>query len=404
MTSVGIIAEYNPLHNGHVYHIQEAKKRTGADYVVVLMSGNFVQRGAPAIVDKYIRTKAALLEGADLVIELPSYYTTSSAQYFARGAVSIFHKMGILDFLCFSSECGDLSSLSYVASLLEKESIPFQHSLHLFLKKGCSFPMARNLALQSIGCSSPLLSYPNNLLAIEYLQALHYFKSSIRPVTMKRMGASYHDLSLSTLYPSATGIRNSLQCSLSPIEDLALPLSSKNLLKDTPFLSSDDFSSLLFYQLLMNREEGFTSYVDVSLALSKRIQKNLNSFLSFTQFCHLLKTKELTFTRISRSLLHIMFGMRKEMFLQLTEDTMTNYIRILGFRKNSSVLLTCLKKKSQLPIISKLADAKNYLGKKEQALLLEDIRISHIYESIKTSKTGQPIQNECTRPLIVLSP
>ncbi len=141
MTSVGIIAEYNPLHNGHVYHIQEAKKRTGADYVIVIMSGNFVQRGAPAIVDKYIRTKTALLEGADLVIELPSYYATSSAQYFARGAIYLLHKMGVLDFLCFSSECGDLSSLSHAACLLEKESTAFKHSLHLFLKKGYSFPM-----------------------------------------------------------------------------------------------------------------------------------------------------------------------------------------------------------------------------------------------------------------------
>jgi predicted nucleotidyltransferase len=404
MTSVGIIAEYNPLHNGHVYHIQEAKKRTGADYVIVIMSGNFVQRGAPAIVDKYIRTKTALLEGADLVIELPSYYATSSAQYFARGAIYLLHKMGVLDFLCFSSECGDLSSLSHAACLLEKESTAFKHSLHLFLKKGYSFPMARTYALQSMGHSSPLLFSPNNLLAVEYLQALRYFKSPIRPVTMKRMGASYHDLSLSTLYPSASGIRNSLQHSLHPLEELAVPLSSQSLLKDTPFLYSNDFSSLLFYQLLMNEKDGFSNYVDVSLALSKRIQKNINSFLSFTQFCHLLKTKELTYTRISRSLLHIMLGMRKETFLQFSEGTMTNYIRILGFRKSSSLLLTCLKKKSQLPIISKLADAKKTLTKKEQWLLSEDIRISHIYESIKTSKTGQPIQNEYTRPLIIHSP
>lgn len=402
MTSVGIIAEYNPLHNGHVYHIQEAKKRTGSDYAIVILSGNFVQRGEPAIVDKYIRTKAALLEGADLVVELPSYYATSSAQYFARGAVSILHNMGILDFLCFSSECGDLNSLSYAACLLEEESVPFKHSLHLFLKKGHSFPMARNLALESIGYSSSLLSSPNNLLAVEYLKALRSLESPIRPTTMKRIGASYHDPSPFNLYPSASGIRNSLQCSLCPVEELAIPPSSQSLLKNAFLLYSDDFSPLLFYQLLMNKEEGFANYADVSLDLSKRIQKNINYFLSFTQFCHLLKTKELTYTRISRSLLHIMLGIRKELFLQFTEGDMTNYIRILGFRKNSSLLLTYLKEKSQLPIISKLADARNYLQKKEQWLLSEDIRISHIYESVKTSKTKEPIQNEYTRPLIIL--
>ena len=227
MKVVGLITEYNPFHNGHVYHIQKAKEVTGADFIVVVMSGNYVQRGTPAIIDKYSRTKMALLGGADLVLELPLPYATSSAEDFAMGAITLLDKLGVVDYVCFGSESGDTKSLYEIAKTLLEEPIEYQKLLQQYVKSGKNFPKARSLALfeyiQKYHMLNPnsgfsfldndkdyfldIISAPNNILAIEYIKAIIKRNSPIKPIAIKRITTGYHDTDLSNNIASATGIR-----------------------------------------------------------------------------------------------------------------------------------------------------------------------------------------------------
>ena len=209
----GIIAEYNPFHNGHAYQIQKARELTGCDFVVVVMSGDFVQRGAPALFDKYTRTKMALLGGADLVLELPVWASSASAEFFAAGAVSVLEGIGCTDFLCFGAEDEKLSKMQKAVELLANENTEFQKQLRDVLKTGLSFPAARKQALSGFLTEeeSSILDKPNNILGIEYLKALKAKNSSIEPVIVKREGQGYHGQELSHGFASASGIRSALK-------------------------------------------------------------------------------------------------------------------------------------------------------------------------------------------------
>lgn len=219
MKVVGIVAEYNPFHNGHRYHIEEARKCTGADFVVVVMSGDFVQRGEPAVIDKYHRTEMALSQGADLVLELPAAFACASAEYFATGAVSLLHALGCVDTLCFGSECGHLDLLEEIADLFIQEPSEYKEYLKTALKSGYSFPAARDEALKEYFAEdlvktaqiASVLSAPNNILGIEYIKALKVLGSSIRPVTITRMGQGYHETTFSDSFCSATALRRLLE-------------------------------------------------------------------------------------------------------------------------------------------------------------------------------------------------
>ncbi|WP_455718849.1 tRNA(Met) cytidine acetate ligase, partial [Anaerosporobacter sp.] len=215
MQVVGLITEYNPFHNGHAYHIQKAKEITNADYVIVIMSGNYVQRGTPAIIDKYSRTLMALNNGADIVIELPVIYATASAETFAAGAIRILHDLGIVNSICFGSECGDLTLLSSIAKALCIESEEFRDTLLKYLRQGLSYPMARKHALlNTIELSNytnqqieQVIESSNNILGVEYLKALYRLSSNIVPYTILREGSGYNDLTLDTTFSSASALR-----------------------------------------------------------------------------------------------------------------------------------------------------------------------------------------------------
>ena len=212
MKVVGIIAEYNPFHNGHLHHLQESIRLSLADYTIVVMSGNFMQRGTPALMDKYHRAKAALSCGADLVLELPAYYATGSAEYFALGGISLLDKLGVVSHLCFGSECGDLDFLSKVAQITSEESEAYQKCLQAHIKSGKSYPSARTAAIievcPELSSSVSGLTTPNNILGIEYLKALYRLNSNIEPYTIQRVSSHYHDQKLKESYSSASAIRN----------------------------------------------------------------------------------------------------------------------------------------------------------------------------------------------------
>lgn len=422
MKTAGIIAEYNPFHNGHQYHIEKTKALTGADYLIVVMSGDFLQRGVPACIDKYTRARMALSCGADLVLELPLYYAAGSAEYFAAGAVALLDKLGIVDAVCFGSECGDIAALSETARLLLEEPAGYQAYLQSALKSGRSYPAARRCALSQYlsdvkphhtQVSPALLHSPNNILGIEYCKALLKRNSRIVPYTIKREGGGYHDTVLSQANSSAQAIRLALEAPneaaqtprpIKPVQE-HMPEAAYALLQDvygvsTP-VTADDISLLLHYQLLSYEAAGYTQFLDVSEELSHKIVKNLRYYKNFTDFCNLLKTKDLTHTRISRALLHILLSVTKEHMSRYQAADYILYARILGFRRNAAPLLSHIKQ-AGIPLISKLADAGNYLSDTALAMLDEDIRAAHIYNAVIQHKYHTLPANEYRTEIVIL--
>lgn len=411
MKTVGIIAEYNPFHNGHAYQIAKAKETTGADYCIIAMCGNFVQRGAPALSDKYLRTETALKCGADLVLELPVYYALGSAEYFASGAVALFDRLGIVDALCFGSECGDISILSEFAVSLMAEGTVFKEVLDRHLRMGYAYPGARDAALRA---SAPhltpymhVMSTSNNILGIEYCKALSKRDSTIKPYTTHRAGSSYHDASLLNTFCSALAIREAIDASgnLSEVTKLMPPVAFELLAsqfgRSCP-VHADDFSLPLHYQLLSEQPEGFTSHPDIDQDLSDRIVNLLPAFRSFTDFCEKLKTKNRTYTRIARSLMHILLQIRREDLLTFQEEDYVYYARILGFRQDATPLLTAIKANGTVPLLGQLSDAEELLPENGRKMLAKDIYASRIYHSLVQNKfPGTSYDgNEYTRPIL----
>lgn len=419
MKTIGIISEYNPFHNGHAYQIAEIKKRTGADYIVIAMSGDFVQRGAPAIIDKYARTKMALSCGADLVLELPTLWATSSAESFAMAGVTLFEKMGCIDGICFGAETDNLPLLASFADILITEPTDYKHLIKSALKSGASFPKARADALCTIlsadssvlqhGASpvemtaelSATLLNPNNILALEYLKALKRRHSSITPLLLKREGAGYHDIQIDKCHEkpaaSATAIRQLLFKASSVTSEnenalqAVIPPEAYNILcsylKNNPPLWEDDFSSILGYLLLLHAEDGFSSVADTTKNISNRMQKNLLQFDSFSGFCARNKSRDITYTRMSRILTHLLLGLANDDYIIGKELDYIPYLRILGFRRGSSALLRQLKQNASVPLLSKLADAPKSVNSKALFLLKQDIFAANLYEQIKAQKT-----------------
>ena len=315
MKITGIIAEYNPFHNGHLYQINKVKEN-GADYIVIVMSGNFLQRGTPAILDKWTRTRMALLCGADLVIELPAVFATASAQYFARGGVSILDKLGCVDTISFGCESDDIDLIQTLSSYLLSEPDVYKENLQKYLREGNSFPKARELTLRE--CLSPeaaaFASSPNNILALEYCIALLERNSSMNILPIKRKGSGYHDSSIEKdSFASATAIREIMEKSLFDIkernDESAFPLELQTHIpnsvysiiceKKNEYVRQNDFSSLLQYKLLTEGNSDLERFADVSPDLSDKIRKNLRHYQNYDSFCELLKSKEITYSRIN---------------------------------------------------------------------------------------------------------
>lgn len=411
MKTVGLITEYNPFHNGHAYHIEKAKMLTGADRVIVVMSGDFVQRGAPAVMPKHLRAESALLSGASLIIELPVCFATGSAEYFAQGSISLLNQLGCIDSICFGSECGNLHLLKEIAQILADEPIEYQAALKQALKEGASFPAARQEALNIYSDKySEILASPNNILGIEYLKALAKIHSKMEPFTIKRIGAGYHDMDIDGQFSSATAIRSDIYQLAdvnSSSESLPLthiqtqvPSSCHELMKknyQTRYpVKADDFSLLLKAKLLSETAGSLSHYLDMSPELANRILRLRNDYLSFEQFCDLLKTKELTRSRISRSFIHVLLGITNDWLTAMKAPA--PYARILGFRRDHADLLGILKRTSDIPLIT--SPARAVLADTAYQMLELDIYASNLYESVITDLYGTPFHNELTKQII----
>lgn len=420
MKTVGIIAEYNPFHNGHLYQLKKAKEITGADFAVVVMSGDFTQRGTPAVFDKYTRCRLSLLAGADLCIELPVVFATASAELFAKGAVSLLSALGV-DALCFGSECGEIAPLREIASLLFAEPPAYKEALNKALKEGLSFPSARAAAVRKCahaGSLSDVLASPNNILGIEYLKALLALEKNGQhapvPYTIKREGDGYlsHTLSEES-FCSAMALRKGI-AEENPDLLRYVPESIRQEFADTcqtkSSLCSDDFSGMLFYKLLSEKDTGYDAYLDVSSDLSDKIRKNLASFTTFSAFCEgSLKSKDITLTRVYRSLLHILLSIKKEDL-----PAAAPYARILGFREASIEVFGCLSREN-VPLLSRLKDASSLLSPEALSCLSKDIFAAHLYEHVRMQhmlhkphmlhmqKDDCPFVSEYSRPVIRIS-
>jgi predicted nucleotidyltransferase len=412
--AVGIIAEYNPFHNGHAYHIEKAKELSKADFCIVVMSGDFVQRGAPAVYDKYTRTAMALSCGADLVIELPSIFATSSAEDFAACSVALLDRLGVVDSVCFGSECGDLNKLSGIASVLAEEPKAYTDALRMELKKGLSFPQARYQALISCEILSDedasILASPNNILGIEYCKAIIRQKSSLSPLTIPRKGSAYHDPVLTlNQFSSATGIRKILKENKESLFSdesslLQVPESVKQMMENGYPVFPDDFSVLLNTALLRLSKTGtsFDAFADVSVELAARISKQLPDFLPFEEKISSLKTRQYTYTRISRALLHIILEITSDQIASAKSVGYAPYARVLGFKKASADLMGQIKMRGSIPLITKTAGSDLILPEKVRFMLRQDFYCSHIYQTVLQDKYHINRKNEFTQSVVIL--
>lgn len=316
MKTLGIITEYNPFHQGHAYMLERAKRKADANRVVVIMSGSFVQRGEPAIFDKWTRTAAALKNGADLVLELPVLFAAANAETFARGAVRLLTESGIVDTLAFGSENGNLQELQEAAKILANETEEFQRLLKELLGEGLSYPAARAKVLETLSqINSAILSKPNDILGLEYLKALDYYSSPIAPLTIRRKG-DYNSLSLSSGYASASAVRKALTEENSTEAMLHLPenthdLYNKALSIGTAPVFWDTLMPALHYKLRTTSIEELKKIAEVTEGLENRILHSIDSCYSFEEMMDFIKTKRYTRTKIQRILLHILLDIKE---------------------------------------------------------------------------------------------
>lgn len=341
MRTAGLIAEFNPFHNGHKYILEEIKK--DFDAVIVVMSGDFVQRGDIAVTDKHTRAAAALRNGADLVIELPVIYALNTAQKFAYGAVEILNKTGAADALVFGSESGNADELIRAAELLENESAEISERIKKIISSGVSYPAARAEAYKGL-ISADILSKPNNILAVEYIRALLYTGSSMKPYTIKRTN-DFHSTAAEGSIVSATAVR----------QLIAAGKSTEAFIPEPEFdvYSLRRLDTAITYHLRTAEPEQLAEINDINEGLENRIISAARENFGFEAICAAVKSKRYTMSRVRRVILSSFLGLTKELC-----KSAPTYIRVLGMNGNGRAVLKEMKRKSTLPVIVKTADFK----------------------------------------------
>lgn len=417
MNVTGIIAEYNPFHRGHAYHIARARELTNADYVIVVMSGNYVQRGAPAMTDKFARAEMALKNGADMVFELPALWSTAAAPDFAAGGTAFLDKLGCVTHISYGCETEEPGLLIRLAEFLIKEPCDFSQALQKYQRAGMNYPLAMSQAFCSLAKENPsgdfsglwrenigeIFSSPNNILALEYQKNMLRRRSELIPCPIPRMGSNYHAPDLETCYSSATAIRNAVFSGKEVSLEQYMPKTAAELLPPQKYLLREkDFSQMLYYKLLSESSLGYESYLGSSPFLSNRIKKHLDTFRDYSGFCETLKTKDVTYTKISRLLLHILLNMTWEDCALYKDMDYIPCFRLLGFRSAAKPLLKTIEKQGDVPILTKPAKAKSLLTKKAFSLYEKEIFSSNLYYGLQFQKGKQDSSNEYRKSLVIL--
>lgn len=385
---LGIIAEYNPFHNGHLHHLQNSLKLTNADYTIAIITGNFTQRGSTSLIDKWSKAEIALKNGIDLVIELPLLYSISSAENFAEGAIKILSSLNVVDYLSFGAETDDIVTLNVIADTLYREPKEYKNILSHELSKGLSYPKARENALlmylQDIRRFANVLSTPNNILGIEYLKALKKFKSPIMPVAIKRFDVGYNDTTYTENIASATAIRNIVKNNSLDILKKVVPENSFSTILENikighvlPDLST--FEKQIIYNLRSMSIEEIANLPDVSEGLEYAIKNAANSCNSIVEFLSIIKSKRYTSTRLQRILLYSLLNITKK-DMQISRKTVP-YIRILGFNERGRYIISEVAR--QNPKLEIVTSVKKYLdscnNRNLQLMLSKDIWSTNVY-------------------------
>lgn len=373
MIATGIVVEYNPFHNGHLFHLNEAKKLTGADVIVAVMSGNFLQRGEPAIVDKWTRTRMALASGADLVIELPYAFATAHAPQFAKGAVEILDALHCGS-ICFGSEEGNIVPFTNTLHMMRTNKTLYERTIKSSIQEGISYPHALRIAYEEISRDThePLadLSEPNNILGFHYMQAIQDMQSDMLPVTIERTGTHYHDERLPTeSIASATSIRKELFSNGIGNVQPFMSASSFELLNEHLHQSWESLYPLLRYTILREEPARLTDIADITEGIEFLLWRAAKEQATFQGFMHAVKSKRYTWTRIQRMLVHVLTGYRKTTRQQITSPS---YLRLLGMSEAGRAYVRTIKKDLSLPIISRA-------GSYKDPSLLMDIKSTDIY-------------------------
>ena len=405
MKILGIIAEYNPFHNGHEYQIKKAKEMSGADYIIAIMSGNYVQRGAPAIFDKSIRTNMALNAGIDAVFEIPALFSGASANDFAGFGISLLKILGV-DFISFGAENDNYKLLDTVAKVLTDKEQELAVKKHM--AEGLNYAKARHNAIiealkererEDITEIENILSSPNNILAIEYLKSIRLTNADIHPVIISRSGSGYHEKEIEeSKFSSATAIRKLVSESNPDI--------FMESIKSKPVLD-DDFLFTVHRSILekLGKGDDLSEYCDVSKELANTMEKNIFELenKNYSDFILKLKSKNFTYTRISRAIFHLLLNHKKKLLEEIkAEKNMAAYPMLLGFRKDAGDLLSELKKRSELPIISKVSNAGDILSPASLKIFENNIYADFLYNSIYFEKYGEKLCNPYRRNVVMV--
>ncbi|BCB03243.1 nucleotidyltransferase [Bacillus sp. KH172YL63] len=378
MLATGVVVEYNPFHNGHLFHLKETKKATGADIVVAVMSGHFLQRGEPALVSKWARTKMALAAGVDIVIELPYSFATQHAEIFSRGAISLLHSMGCESF-CFGSEDGDIEAFEETVSFIDRNKTSYNAFIKEYIQDGMSYPSALSSAFNMLGKNDSIidLSKPNNILGFHYMEARNEIASSMKAFTITREAAGYHDQHFSSSsIASATSIRKSIFGAGSDEEVTPyLPMTSIDEMKKYSaefggYHRWENYWDLLQFKLLTSPTEELKEIYEIEEGIENRMKQCAKTSVSFEDFMMKLKTKRYTWTRLQRMLLHVLTNTKKDE-MRSRHDA-PRYIRLLGMNSAGREYLGHQKKHLPLPMISKLSGA-------DQEDIKLDVRGAEIY-------------------------
>ncbi|MBO5348464.1 MAG: nucleotidyltransferase [Clostridia bacterium] len=385
---LGIIAEYNPFHNGHMYHLGQAKKQSGAEYSICVMSGNFVQRGNTSILNKWKKAEMALLNGIDLVIELPTIYSVASAESFSLGAIKLLESLKIVDAISFGAETEDFAALNNISSIVCEEPKKYKDLLNQELKKGISFPKARENALMLYLNDNKryanILNSPNNILAIEYLKSLKKIKSTIQPIPIKREKVYYNDNTIVDELASATAIRNLLKNKqFSEIRKVVPNDTYKILNKENELgnivLDLSKYEQQIIYNLRKMSVAEIAELPDVNEGLEHSIKNAANFSNNIKDFINIVKTKRYTQTRIQRILICALLGITKK-DVAMSKRAIP-YIRVLGFNEKGKELISRISKanpKAQIiTSVKKFNDNNN--SKTNKRLLEIDIFATNVY-------------------------
>lgn len=396
MKACGLVVEYNPFHNGHQYHVNQAKQASNADCVIAIMSGPFLQRGEPAIIDKFHRAKAALHSGVDIVLELPYIFAVQSSEYFGMGAILTLNEIGV-SHICFGSESGQIEDFTYSYHLLNKNKQKFDETIQYYLNQGYSFPKASDLAYEKIGLKQIDMLQPNNILGMSYVTAIIDNDLPIKPLTIKRIHSNYHDEEITSNIASATSIRQSLINKGISVVEQTFPTETLSALNNYKNITGqwhtwEDYFPFLIYRILTMDVNQLKQIKGVDEGLEHRIKEKAENATSFLDLMNNIKTKRYTWTRLQRMFTHILTNTLKKDY-DLLNIREVPYIRLLGMTSKGKQYLNTVKKDLNVPLLPQLS--------RNHELSIDEKASRTYYSILSPEKRNKMFHQEISRPIII---